>query len=159
MYKRILVPTDGKPPVGEAVETAVDLAQQLGAGIHVVHVVQPEPIAGMSMETAWAGVSDLARQEGEATIATVEERLASTDVPFETAILEGTPSRAICEAAEHRDCGLIIMATSGRGGLDRLLLGSVTEHVVRHASVPVLTVSRNGANQIEETPTNANVSG
>jgi nucleotide-binding universal stress UspA family protein len=61
-------------------------------------------------------------------------------VPVETAVLEGSPSREIVRYAEAQDCDLVVMGTHGRGGIDRLLLGSVAERVVRASEVPVLTV-------------------
>jgi nucleotide-binding universal stress UspA family protein len=61
-------------------------------------------------------------------------------VPVETRVMEGSPSRKIVRYAEQERCDLIIMGTHGRGGIDRLLLGSVAEQVVRSSDVPVLTM-------------------
>ncbi|TKX83377.1 universal stress protein, partial [Halorubrum sp. SS5] len=68
------------------------------------------------------------------------ELAADRDVDVETAVVEGSPSREIITHAEEAGCDLVVMGTHGRGGIDRLLLGSVAEKVVRGSSVPVLTV-------------------
>jgi len=68
------------------------------------------------------------------------ERLVADDVTVTRATAEGSPSREIVEYANQHGCDLIVMGTHGRGGIDRLLLGSVAERVVRSAHVPVVTV-------------------
>ncbi|WP_049921270.1 universal stress protein [Halopiger djelfimassiliensis] len=139
MYDRILVPTDGSSEVERALEYAFDLAHTHDATIRAIYVVNTTGYGGLPMETAWEGISDALRREGEAAIGRVEE-LAPGDIDVETAILEGVPSRVIVDEASPEVCDLVVMGTHGRGGIDRLLLGSVTERVVRRAPVPVLTV-------------------
>ncbi|RQH01982.1 universal stress protein [Natrarchaeobius oligotrophus] len=140
MYDRILVPTDGSSEVERALEYAFDLARAHDASIRAIYVVNAAGYGGLPMETAWEGISDALREEGRAAVDRVEE-LAPDDVTVETAVLEGSPSRVIVEEATPLECDLVVMGTHGRGGIDRLLLGSVTERVVRSAAVPVLTVN------------------
>lgn len=149
MYDTILVPTDGSAEVERAVEYAIDLARVHDATIRAVYVANVASYGGLPMETAWEGISDTLRGEGRDAVSRVEE-LAGT-VPVETAVLEGTPSRVILEEATPETCDLIVMGTHGRGGIDRLLLGSVTERVVRSAQVPVLTVNV-GADETDRRP-------
>ena len=139
MYDCILVPTDGSPEVERALEYAFDLARAHDATIRAVYVVNAAGYGGLPMETAWEGISDALHDEGRAAVERVEE-LAPDDIEVETAVLEGSPSRVIVEEACPGDCDLVVMGTHGRGGIDRLLLGSVTERVVRRCDVPVLTV-------------------
>jgi nucleotide-binding universal stress UspA family protein len=80
------------------------------------------------------------RADAEAAMDEVCAIAAESDVPVETTIVEGTPSREIVRFAEREGCDLVVMGTRGRGGIDRLLLGSVAEKVVRASEVPVLTV-------------------
>lgn len=148
MYDRILVPTDGSTEVERAVEYAIELAELHGADIRAIYVVNAASYGGLPMETAWDGISDALREEGQAAVDRVEE-LVDGRVPVETAVLEGSPSRLIAEQAGAEDCDLIVMGTHGRGGIDRLLLGSVAERVVRTAPVPVLTV-RVGDDEFDE---------
>jgi len=140
MYDRILVPTDGSPGVERAVEHAIGLAEVHGATIHAVYVVNTATFATLPMETSWEGVGSMLREDGEAALERVRARARQTDVPIETHIVEGSPSREVVRFAEECEADLVVMGTHGRGGIDRLLLGSVAERVVRAASVPVTTV-------------------
>ncbi|MFP8956355.1 universal stress protein [Natrialbaceae archaeon A-CW3] len=139
MYDCILVPTDGSVEGERAVEYAIDLAVLHDATIRAIYVVNAANYGGLPMETAWDGISDALREEGQAAVDRVVE-LAPDDVTVETKVLEGSPSRVIVSQAQPENCDLVVMGTHGRGGIDRLLLGSVTERVVRRAGVPVLTV-------------------
>ncbi|SEW09722.1 universal stress protein [Natrinema salifodinae] len=139
MYDCILTPTDGSREVERALEYAFQLARQHDATIRALYVVNAAGYGGLPMETALDGISDALHGEGQKAVARVAE-LAPADVTVETEIREGSPSQAIVEEADPAECDLVVMGTHGRGGIDRLLLGSVTERVVRRASVPVLTV-------------------
>ncbi|APW98077.1 stress response protein [Halobiforma lacisalsi AJ5] len=139
MYDRILVPTDGSSEVERALEYGFDLAEAHDATARVIYVVNAANYGGLPMETAWEGISDALRDEGREAVSRARE-LAPEDLAVETEVLEGAPSRIIVDQASTGDCDLIVMGTHGRGGIDRLLLGSVTERVVRRAPVPVLTV-------------------
>lgn len=141
MYSRILVPTDGSAEVERAIEHALDLAEVHGATVHALYVVNTASYAGLPMETAWEGVDELLRSDATDAVETVAERAEARSVPVETSVVEGTPSRCIVREAEENDCDVIVMGTHGRGGIDRLLLGSVAEKVVRASNLPVLTVS------------------
>ncbi|AGN02633.1 universal stress protein uspa-like protein [Salinarchaeum sp. Harcht-Bsk1] len=140
MYERILVPTDGSAGVERAVEHAIDLATTHGATIHAVYVVNTASYGGIPMETSWDGIRDVLSDEGQAALERVRTLAEAAEVEAEAAVLDGSPSRQIVNYAEEADCDLIVMGTHGRGGLDRLLLGSVAERVVRSSEIPVLTV-------------------
>lgn len=140
LYERILVPTDGSAASQPAIDHAVELATVHDATIHAVYVVNLASFSGVPTEGSWEGVSEALEREGEDALAAVEEAAAVRSVPVERATLEGRPSSRIVEYATEEGCDLIVMGTHGRGGLDRLLLGSVAERVVRSAPVPVLTV-------------------
>ena len=140
MYDRILVPTDGSAETERAVAHAAELAVAHGAEVHAVYVVNAATFTGLPMEPSWDGVADSLREEGESALERVEEVTKDRGVAVTTHLLEGSPSKRIVECAERTDCDLVVMGTHGRGGIDRLLLGSVAECVVRASSVPVLTV-------------------
>jgi len=144
LYDRILVPTDGSAEGRRAVAHALDLASVHGAGVHALYVVDTASYAGMPMESSWEGVGDLLRDDASEAVAEVETLAAGTDLAVETAVAEGSPSKEIIRYAEGNGCDLIVMGTHGRGGIDRLLLGSVAEKVVRGSNVPVLTVRLDG---------------
>lgn len=140
MYERILVPTDGSAGVERAIEQAAALAAVHGAEVHSVYVLNTANFASLPMETSWEGVSDMLREDGEEALERVRNIVEGYDVPIRTHLIEGSPAREIVDFATEEGCDLIVMGTHGRGGIDRLLLGSVAERVVRGSPVPVLTV-------------------
>ncbi|KAB1187831.1 MULTISPECIES: universal stress protein [Haloferax] len=149
LYDRIIVPTDGSAGSGRVATHAAKLAAVHDAELHGVYVINAGSFAGLPMESSWEGLDDLLRSDAEAALELVERAAEREGVQVETHVLEGTPSREIVEFAERGGCDLIVMGTHGRGGIDRLLLGSVAEKVVRASSVPVLTVRIDAD---EETP-------
>ncbi|MCU4752820.1 universal stress protein [Halobacteria archaeon AArc-curdl1] len=138
MYDSVLLPTDGSQASERALEYAIDLAQQYDAALHVMYVIDKAVFAG-DVETGTivtqfeqVGQSVLEEVETEATRAGIETTI--------THLGRGSPHEAILEYTEEEDIDVVVMGTRGRTGLDRYLLGSVTEKVVRLSDVPVLTV-------------------
>jgi nucleotide-binding universal stress UspA family protein len=140
MYSQILVPTDGSPASDAAIEHAIDLARQYDAALHALYVVD-----GAAYSTLEAGadvVVDALESEGEEATRRVAEAAERAGVGCETTVASGTAYRAIRDYVDEHAVDMVVMGTHGRQGLDRYLLGSVTERVVRTADVPVLTVRR-----------------
>lgn len=142
MYDRILLPTDGSEGMKPIIDHAVDLAETHGATLHALYVVNTASLSDLPMESSWEGLGRALEEEGQEALGDVEER--ANAVPVETVLLEGSPARKIVEYAEGEGCDIVVMGTHGRSGVDRLLLGSVAERVVRTSSVPVLTVRVDG---------------
>jgi nucleotide-binding universal stress UspA family protein len=138
MYERILVPTDGSSEVDTVLDHAAALAAVHDAELHALYVINTAGYAGLPGDGTVGGLSAMLREQGETALDRAEERAG--EQLTERVLVEGTPSAKIVDYAEAADCDLIVMGTHGRGGIDRLLLGSVAERVVRTASVPVLTV-------------------
>jgi len=149
-YDSILAPTDGSREVEQALEHAFDLAATHNATIRALYVINAASYGGLQMEAALKGIADALHGEGKAAVDRVEE-LAPADVTVETAVRKGAPSQVIVSEAAETACDLVVMGTHGRGGIDRLLLGSVTERVVRQSPVPVLTVQVEQSD-VEELP-------
>ena len=137
MYERILLPTDGSRGTNRAVDQALDLAAETGAELHVLFVVEDLPYAPEMMD---GEIEARLRAIGEEAIKEIRDRADDKDIALETAIEDGVPHRSILEYADDKDVDLIVMGTQGRSGLDRYLLGSVAERVVRGSEAPVLTV-------------------
>ena len=150
MYGRILVPTDGSAGTRRAIEHAIDLADAHDATIHGLYVVNTASYASFSTEATWEGIGDMLQDEGEHAVDEIASLAEARGVEVETAVLNGSPSTEIVRYAEREGCDLIVMGTHGRGGIDRLLLGSVAERVVRSSTVPVLTVRVGEAESDEE---------
>jgi len=141
MYDEILVPTDGSPEAEAAVEHAVDIAATYGARIHVLYVVDTSPYA--TLDATETVVEDL-QEEGEEAVEYVTAAAEDAGVETQGTVTTGNVHESITTYAHANDIDLIVMGTHGRRGLDRVLVGSVTERVVRTADAPVLTV-RSGA--------------
>lgn len=142
-YHTILVPTDGSEHANAAVERALDLAEQYGATLHALSVVDTSyhytDFEAPSIN--WEAVTEAMEKQGEQATGAIRERADAAGVRVETAVVQSTSIHgSILDYADEHDVDLIVMGTRGRRGLDRYLLGSVTEKVVRLADVPVLTV-------------------
>ena len=140
----ILVPTDFSPASAHALRYARELADAFGASLHVLHVVENPFAPGAFMEMYTPPPGDyLVMLETEAgkhldSVLTEEEKVRYSAV---LALRIGTPAQQILEyLQEHGAIDLVVMATTGRGGVARLMLGSVTDRLVRSAPCPVLTI-------------------
>jgi nucleotide-binding universal stress UspA family protein len=142
MYERVLVPLDGSE-IAEAILPFVEkLAGPVDAEAMVIRVVEPLS-AGEAFAAAGVVAPDLLflRQlEAKEYLSRVERRLANKGIRVRTDLRNGTPAAEIVAAAAAWGADLIAMATHGRGGLGRLLFGSVAEAVLRAAPVPVLMI-------------------
>jgi nucleotide-binding universal stress UspA family protein len=148
LYDRILLPTDGSAGTERAIEHAGELARVHDATVHALYVIDATSFTGLPMETSWDGVRTVLESEGETALEQVI-RCLPDDVPVETETVEGTPSTEIVAQTRESDVDVVVMGTHGRGGIDRLLLGSVAERVVRKSAVPVVTVRVSGTDAEE----------
>lgn len=138
MYDEILLPTDGSVGMAGVIDHAVDLAAVHDARLRGLYVLNTASLSDIPLETSWEGVSEAMEKEGRTALNEIERRAG--DVPVTTAVREGSPAGEIVDCAVEEGCDIILMGTHGRSGVDRLLLGSVAERVVRRSSVPVLTI-------------------
>lgn len=125
----------------DVIAHASKLAETHDATLHALYVANTASLSDLPMESSWEGVSSALKKQGEQAIHDVEELIG--DVPFESSVVDGSPSRKIVNYAAENDIDVIVMGTHGRSGVDRLLLGSVAERVVRSSTVPVLTIRVN----------------
>ncbi|MHB8100783.1 MAG: universal stress protein [Methanosarcina sp.] len=138
-YKRIMVATDGSRPARKAVETGIDIAKLSGAKIYAVYVVVPTTHSARDFGWEKAAMEHF-RNEGKRATGFVEETAKAAGIEVESVLLEGHPADEVVKFAEQNDIEMIVMGTLGKTGLDRFLLGSVAENVVRHSKIPVLVV-------------------
>ncbi|MHC3437490.1 universal stress protein [Natrialbaceae archaeon A-gly3] len=138
MFEDILIPTDGSETANEAVKAGIDLAVDQGATVHGLCVV--EPTAAIEAKPAQTAESE--RAAGEQTVTELAELAEDKGLAVITDVKVGTPDKEILEYSKTNNIDLIVMGTHGRTGIDRYLLGSVTEKVVRLSEVPVLTIQR-----------------
>lgn len=141
MYKKILMPTDGSACSQKAITEGLDVAKSMGASVTFLYAV--ENISS----TLWIGpesvpyglelIEDLKRVGSEA-LSKASELAKAAGVDAETKLVETKPVEAILVEAKNHD--LIVMGTHGRSGLDRFMLGSVTEAVLHRSDKPVLVL-------------------
>jgi len=140
-YEDILVPTDGSERAGAALAHALALADAFDGTLHAVSVVNVGDIATGAEVSVPAGLLDeLESRATEATQAIASEA-ETAGVDAVTAVSTGRPKHDLLEYVAANDIDLVCMGTHGRTGLDRVLLGSTAEALVRQADTPVLTVS------------------
>ena len=136
MFKRILVPLDGSP-VAEAVLPQVqELVKALGAELFLMRAAYAHVFPGVDPTEGEVEVV----QKAEAYLADVAGRLGREGIRVHTAVRYGDAADEILHHIGDNAVGLVAMSTHGRTGLSHLVLGSVAEKVVRHATVPVLLV-------------------
>jgi universal stress protein A len=151
--RKILLPTDFSEPSERAVAYAATLAKTLDASVHLVHVLEDLPMIG----TAWHAadmtiVHERRYQDGRSRLAAMASTLHRPADMVSVEVRTGTTSDEIVNAAIDYGCDLIIMATHGRSGFSHLMLGSVTEAVIRRAPCPVLAVRQSGAARVHTRP-------
>lgn len=147
MYDAILIPTDGSSAAEKAMPHALDLAGMYDATLHVLYVVDtaaidislgPEQVDRIK-EGRFGEMTELKARANEA-VQRIAEPARERDLHVVESVTAGTPHRQIVSYATDHDIDLIVMTSHGRTGVRRMLLGSVTERVVRLAEVPVLVV-------------------
>ena len=143
MYQRILVPTDGSDITGKAVQTAIELAALSKATLMTIGVKEPFPYSAISEMQPVPPQEFFDAQERIASthVKTVIDAARAAGVSCEGHTVEALhPWEAIIDHAKAKGCDLIVMASHGRRGVAALLLGSETQKVLTHSSLPVLVV-------------------
>jgi nucleotide-binding universal stress UspA family protein len=140
---RILVPTDFSKYSQNALTYAVAFAEKFGAELHLLHVVQDLAVFIPDMIAVAPPVVPSVKEMTAAVYAAFDRLIEQNKLErftFQRAVREGSPFYEIIRFAEEENIDLIVLGTHGHGGLAHMLLGSVTEKVVRKAPCPVLTV-------------------
>lgn len=145
MYQRILVPFDGSATSSRGLDEAIKLATLTGATVRLLHVVEVLLFAsGFETAAAYAGeVIPLMKKAGEKLLQEGKARVEKAGVKAETFLVDSITTRlsdAVAEQVKAWNADLIVIGTHGRRGVDRLMLGSDAEQVLRSALVPVLLV-------------------
>jgi nucleotide-binding universal stress UspA family protein len=140
-YRRILVPIDGSPTSNKALTAALETARETGGRVRIVHVI--DQLAYVTGFEASGEVFAIVREGGNRVLAEAAAIAKGAGVEFETELIDRPGERLGAQIA--RDAGdwradLVVVGTHGRHGLQRALLGSGAEQIIRLASVPVLVI-------------------
>jgi nucleotide-binding universal stress UspA family protein len=143
VFKHILIPVDGSPMAQKAVEIAVGLAQAFGGDVTLIYVIDPFPFTGLGSDFGYGQAEYLSAATAEAddAIQAAQQVLRVAGVRVETVVVNAHATwRGILDAATKLGVDLIVMGSHGRHGLEKLVLGSVTQRVLSHAHLPVFVV-------------------
>jgi universal stress protein A len=145
---RIVYPTDFSEAAAAAERQAVTLARALGAELVLLHVTSEAPLWRESLAAPEIrAVFESQRKWATDALTGRAAALANEGITARALVTVGVPWQEIVRVATEERADMIVMGTQGRTGLDRLLLGSVAERVVRGAPCPVLTVRPGGGDQ------------
>ncbi len=143
MFKRILVPTDGSEITGRAVAIALGLAKSLDAEVFTLCVKEPFPYGAVAEMQPTPPQEFFDAQERSATrhVRAVVDACDAAGIVCHAQTVEGLqPWEAIVAHAAAQQCDLLVMGSHGRSGLASLFLGSETQDVLKHTTLPVLVV-------------------
>ena len=147
MFKHILVPVDGSETSLAAVDKAIGLAKAFDSAVTAIYVIDPYPFTGVGADFAYGQDQYLgaAKAEANAAVEAVAQRLTAAGLKADTRIVEAHAVwRGIADAAEAVGADLVVMGSHGRRGLEKLVLGSVTQSVLTQTQLATLVVRRNG---------------
>ncbi len=143
MFKHFLIPTDGSPVAGKAVKAGIALAVKLGAKVTAYYAVEePQPIFAEGYVMDQKTIDKLeqhARKVGQKHVDAIGKMGKAAGVPFVSVVTKSyTAYDGIIKTAVKHKCDVIFMASHGRRGISRLLMGSVTQKVLAHSKIPVV---------------------
>jgi nucleotide-binding universal stress UspA family protein len=142
MFENILVATDGSEHGNRAAKVAIELGKISGGTVTAIYVADTNRTSHLPDDMLLFSIRELLIKEGNEAIKVVEKKSKEAGVKFEGYVAEGNPGSEIISYAEKKGANLIVIGAVGRTGLDKFLLGSVAEKVVRNSRIPVLTVPK-----------------
>ncbi len=143
MFKHILISTDGSSLGNKAARAGIELAGALGAKVTAYYAMERLQLIfdeGYMMDQKTIdGLEESARAAGQKSVDAIGKMAKAARVPFTSVVSQAsTAHEGIIEAAKKRKCDVIFMASHGRRGLSKLMVGSVTQKVLAHSKIPVV---------------------
>jgi nucleotide-binding universal stress UspA family protein len=143
MFEHVLLPADGSDNAQRAIVKAVAIAQAFKSRVTAIYVIDPYAFSGVGADFAYGQAEYLsaARAEAEVALAQARDAFSAVGMAIETAVVEAhSVPRGILAKAQELRADLIVMGSHGKRGLEKIVLGGVTRHVLSHAHLPVLVV-------------------
>jgi len=138
--QNIVIATDGSKNSQKAISHGIEIAKLSGAIVHALYVVNTSSTISENWTAGKETIYNIMKDDGQKAVSKVKKIGIDSGVEVREVILEGYPSSEIIYFAENNNIDLIVMGTLGATGLERFLMGSVAEKVVRSSRVPVLVV-------------------
>jgi nucleotide-binding universal stress UspA family protein len=140
-YDDVLVPTDGSEAAAAALEHAIDIGGAVDATLHAVNIVDAGGARAAPRFTLPSEMLTEFESIGEAATEEFADRARDAGLDAVSVVREGAAANSLLSYVDEEDIDLVTMGTQGRTGIDRYLLGSTTERLVRHSSAPVVAVN------------------
>jgi len=140
LYRNIVIATDGSENTRRAISYGIELAKLSGATVHALHVVNTPSTISENWTAGKEEIYKIMRGDGEKVVSKLKEIGEDSGVEVREVLLDGYPSDEIINFAENNNVDLIVMGTLGKTGLEKILMGSVAEKVVRGSKVPVMVI-------------------
>ncbi|KLK87954.1 universal stress protein UspA [Methanoculleus sediminis] len=140
MFRKILVAMDGSEPANRAFETALGEAGVWKAEVHVVYVVESGLFSSLPMDNTLEIIYSVLQKEGEDVLEAARKKADAAGVSLVTHLRQGHAGSQIISLAEELGADLILLGSYGKSGVDRLLLGSVTDYVVQNSPITTTVV-------------------
>jgi len=142
MFEKILIATDGSEHSERAARMGIELAKLSGGTVTALYVADTSRMSHLPDDMLLFSIRELLVKEGNEAVNYVKKLAEESGVAFEKQLIDGNPGEEIPKFAYNAGMNVIVLGSVGRTGLDKFLLGSVAEKVVRSSKVPVLTVPR-----------------
>ena len=140
LFRNIVIATDGSKNVQRAISHGIEFAKLSGAIVHALYVVNTPSTISENWTAGKETIYKIMKNDGQKAVSKIKEIGEASGVEVREVLLEGYPSNEIIDFAENNNIDLIVMGSLGATGLERFLIGSVAETVVRGSKVPVLVV-------------------
>ncbi|MDM7920243.1 MAG: universal stress protein [Methanosarcina sp.] len=140
MCIRDRIATDGSENSRKAISCGIEIAKISGATVYIIHVVDTLSVVSDIWTAGKDLIHDMMIRDGKKILSETKKTIEDSGVEVKDVLLNGHPGEEIIKFAENNNMDLIVMGTLGATGLEKFLMGSVAEKVVRHSKVPVMVV-------------------
>ncbi len=139
--RQILIATDGSETAREAADFGMEMVGCSGAKVYAVYVIETTPYRSVPLDQIWSKETlDEFERVGHEATSYIEKIGKAVGAEVESRVLKGNPAEKILSFAEDNNIDMIIVGSLGKSGYERVLVGSVSDKIIRHAKVPVLVV-------------------